>query len=115
MENKKLIWISIITYLFGIIPSFIIIYPDFRTEPDFILMVLFSPIVAFGVVMLPVIAIYFSTIHKRFIKPQSQESYNAQLISIVITLIIGVICLWVYALIFGDFSHINVEYFLNIK
>ena len=30
---------------------------------------------------------------------------------IVITFIVSVICLWIYALIIGDFLHINEEYF----
>ena len=110
-KNKKLIRISIITYLFGIIPSFIILYPDARTDPELIPMVLLGPFGAFGILLFPSMAIYFSTIHKTFKNPQSQESHNAQWVMIVITFIVSVICLWIYALIIGDFLHINEEYF----
>ena len=110
-KNKKLIRISIITYLFGIIPSFIILYPDARTDPELIPMGLLGPAAAFSVLMIPSMAIYFSTIHRTFKNPQSQECHNAQWIMIVITLIVSVIFLWVYALITGDFLHINEEYF----
>ena len=110
-KNKKLIRISIITYLFGIIPSFIILYPDARTDPELIPMGLLGPAAAFSVLMIPSMAIYFSTIHRTFKNPQSQESHNAQWVMIVITLIVSVISLWIYALINGDLLHINEEYF----
>ena len=72
---------------------------------------LLGPAGAFSILMIPSMAIYFSTIHRTFKNPQSQECHNAQWIMIVITLIVSVISLWIYALINGDFLHINEEYF----
>ena len=109
-EKNKIIKLCLITYLIGIIPSFIIVYPDLQRNPELILLGLLGPAAVFSVVMIPLMAIYFSTIHKRFENPQSEKSYNAQWVAILITLIVSVICLWIYAVYFSDFSTFE-EYF----
>ena len=110
-KKNKLIKLCLITYLIGIIPSFIIVYPDLQSKPILILIGLLGPVIAFSALMIPLMAIYSSTIHKRFENPNSEKSYNAQWVVILITLIVSVICLWIYAAVyFSDFSIIE-EYF----
>ena len=109
-KKNKIIKLCLITYLIGIIPSFIIVYPDLQRNPELIFMGLLGPAAAFSALMIPLMTIYFSTIHKRFENPQSEKSYNAQWVVILITLIVSVICLWIYAVYFSDFSIIE-EYF----
>ena len=110
-KKNKIIKLCLITYLIGIIPSFIIVYPDLQNNPEKIVFGLLGPVIAFSALMIPLMTIYFSTIHKRFENPQSEKSYNAQWVAILITLIVSVICLWIYAAVyFSDFSIIE-EYF----
>ena len=109
-KKNKIIKLCLITYLIGIIPSFIIVYPDLQRNPELIFLGLLGPAVAFSALMIPSMTIYFSTIHKKFENPQSEKSYNAQWVVILITLIVSVICLWIYAVYFSDFSIIE-EYF----
>ena len=109
-KKNKIIKLCLITYLIGIIPSFIIVYPDLQRNPELILLGLLGPAAAFSALMIPSMTIYFSTIHKKFENPQSEKSYNAQWVVILITLIVSVICLWIYAVYFSDFSIIE-EYF----
>ena len=99
-KKNKIIKLCLITYSIGIIPSFIIVYPDLQRDPTLILLGLLGPAAVFSIVMIPLMAIYFSTIHKRFENPQSEKSYNAQWVAILITLIVSVICLWVYAAVY---------------
>ena len=109
-KKNNIIKLCLITYLIGITPSFIIVYPDLQRNPELILLGLLGPAAVFSVVMIPLMTIYFSTIHKRFENPQSEKSYNAQWVAILITLIVSVICLWIYAVYFSDFSTFE-EYF----
>ena len=109
-KKNNIIKLCLITYLIGIIPSFIIVYPDLQRYPELIFMGLLGPAAAFSALMIPLMTIYFSTIHKRFENPQSEKSYNAQWVAILITLIVSVICLWIYAVYFSDFSTFE-EYF----
>ena len=110
-KKNKIIKLCLITYSIGIIPSFIIVYPDLQRNPELIFMGLLGPAAAFSALMIPSMTIYFSTIHKKFENPQSEKSYNAQWVVILITLIVSVICLWIYAAVyFSDFSIIE-EYF----
>ena len=109
-KKNNIIKLCLITYLIGITPSFIIVYPDLQRNPELILLGLLGPAAAFSALMIPSMTIYFSTIHKRFENPQSEKSYNAQWVAILITLIVSVICLWIYAVYFSDFSTFE-EYF----
>ena len=109
-KKNNIIKLCLITYLIGITPSFIIVYPDLQRNPELIFMGLLGPAAAFSALMIPLMTIYFSTIHKRFENPQSEKSYNAQWVAILITLIVSVICLWIYAVYFSDFSTFE-EYF----
>ena len=99
-EKNKIIKLCLITYSIGIIPSFIIVYPDLQRNPKLILLGLLGPAAALSALIIPSMTIYFSTIHKRFENPQSEKSYNAQWVAILITLIVSVICLWVYAAVY---------------
>ena len=109
-KKNKIIKLCLITYLIGITPSFIIVYPDLQRNPELIFLGLLGPAAAFSALMIPLMTIYFSTKHKRFENPQSEKSYNAQWVAILITLIVSVICLWIYAVYFSDFSTFE-EYF----
>ncbi len=109
-KKNNIIKLCLITYLIGITPSFIIVYPDLQRNPELIFLGLLGPAAAFSALMIPLMTIYFSTIHKRFENPQSEKSYNAQWVAILITLIVSVICLWIYAVYFSDFSTFE-EYF----
>ena len=110
-KKTKIIKLCLITYLIGITPSFIIVHPDLQNKLKLILIGLFGPAAAFSVLITPVIVIYFTTIHKRFENPNSEKSYNAQWIVILITLIFSVLSLWIYvAVYFSDFF-IAEEYF----
>ena len=99
-EKNKIIKLCLIAYLIGIIPSFIIVYPDLQRNPKLILLGLLGPAAALSALIIPSMTIYFSTIHKKFENPQSEKSYNAQWVAILITLIVSVICLWVYAAVY---------------
>ena len=113
-KKNKLIKLCLITYLIGIIPSFIIVYPDLQSKPILILIGLLGPVIAFSALMIPLMAIYSSTIHKRFENPNSEKSYNAQWVAILITLIVSVIFLWIYALIIVDFLDFSiVEFYIE--
>ncbi len=113
-KKNNIIKLCLITYLIGITPSFIIVYPDLQRNPELIFLGLLGPAAAFSALMIPLMTIYFSTIHKRFENPQSEKSYNAQWVAILITLIVSVICLWIYAVYFSDFSTFE-EYFYENK
>ena len=114
-KKNKIIKLCLITYSIGIIPSFIIVYPDLQRDPTLILLGLLGPAAALSALIIPSMTIYFSTIHKKFENPQSEKSYNAQWVLILITLMVSVICLWIYAAVyFWDFSIIE-EFFMKIK
>ena len=113
-KKTKIIKLCLITYLIGITPSFIIVHPDLQNKLKLILIGLFGPAAAFSVLITPVIVIYFITIHKRFENPNSEKSYNAQWVAILITLIVSVIFLWIYALIIVDFLDFSiVEFYIE--
>ena len=112
-KKNKIIKLCLITYLIGIIPSFIIVYPDLQRNPKLILLGLLGPAAALSALIIPSMTIYFSTIHKKFENPQSEKSYNAQWVVILITLIVSVICLWIYAVYFSDFCIIEECFYEN--
>ena len=112
-KKNKIIKLCLITYLTGIIPSFIfiIVYPDLQNKLKIILIGLFGPAAAFVVLITPLIAIYFVTIHKQFENPNSEKSHNAQWILILIALIFSVLSLWIYVDVYFSDFFIPEEYF----